>query len=150
MRRLKRIILFSVIAIAINTVLNIFFAFLFINIPHLHNEYSIIEYIGAGIFHGAVLFVLLHIGGVEKSYYFIPVLYLAISIALLFINYFSGFELLFHLNFAFSRMSYATYESLKQLSVLTNTAVDLVVFNGVFFAYQMGLLFLTKKIFNRY
>lgn len=149
-KRFKKTVIFTLIGIILVTVLNALSSMGIHFIPYLYNDYSFLEYFFTGVFYGVIVFVFLYILGVEKSYYRIPILYLGFSILILSINYFDGFELLFHLNFSFSRVSYLIYQSLKQTSLLSHIIADTIAFNGVFFIYQMCLFYFTEKIYKKH
>ena len=114
------------------------------------NEYSLGEDIIAGIFYVVIIFVFTLIGGIKYSNYYIPVIYLICCI--LFIDYKNvwDYDAIFLLNFGFTRIADLIYSIIRQLGLLGNDIIDIIVFNAVFFIYQFFLLLLTKKIYFTY
>lgn len=151
MKRFKDIILFSTLCLLLITVLNLFGFVVCELTPYLFNEYTLFEYLFAGLIHLIFIFILVLIGGVRLSFIYVPIIYLALSV-LVFVSMdvVSSWDFMFLLNFSFSRIIYAIYFTIKQIGILDYSLASIIVFNGLFFVYQMGLLFITKKLLYRF
>jgi hypothetical protein len=148
MKHLKNTIIFAIICLTLISVLNLFGMGISYTLSFLFNEYTVWEYLGAGALHATLIFVLVLVGGIKYSSIYVPIIYLGFCL-FLFSGWdkVSGYDFIFHLNFAFSRFFYVIYEFINKTSWLTTEAMNFILFNGLFFVYQMGLLYLTRKTF---
>ncbi len=149
MKRLKNSIRFSIIFLLILTFLNIIGIIICNEISTLYNEYTFWEYFSFGIIQSILIFLLVLIGGIRYSEIYIPITMIFFLLFLyLGMDYLNGFDLLYLIIFAFSRITYILFEIVNKVFQNKSFTIDLILLLGILFFYLFGHILLTKYLFN--
>jgi hypothetical protein len=108
-----------------------------LNELYLFNEYSLFEYLLFSIVHGLVLVFLYKV--FKRKIYMVLILFMLTKILIPIYNDLFGYDLIFYINFSFSRLIFYIYETvLKDFS--KNSVLLLILLNLLFFLYELLLL----------
>jgi hypothetical protein len=112
------------------------------------NEYSIYDYTLASIEYGVIILVFSLLFRGRYIVISFPVLWAVLSIAVVAWNYMSGYEFIILCNSGWSRLYFITYTALAYpgMSQLGDAALMI----GLFFLYQVGLLYVSQRINQRW
>lgn len=151
MNRLKTGLFFSLICYALTFVFNAVAWIIIELIPFLiHGEYPFYESQGGILlFYIPLIFIISLIIGIKRIRFYFPAFYLFLSIYIMYPNSIEAYDAMFLFNFEFSKLSYIVYEILRKMEFLENNITNLIVFNGIFFIYQIGLFYFSNKIFEK-
>ena len=149
MKRLKNSIRFSIIFLVILTFLKIIGIIICNGISTLYNEYTFGEYFSFGIIQSIFIFLLVLIGGIRYSEIYIPI---TMIFFLLFVylgmDSLNGFDFLYLIIFAFSRITYILFEIFNNVFQNKSFTLDLFLLLSILFFYLFSHIMLTKYLFT--
>ncbi len=150
MKNLKESFLFSLVFYGFNVFLNAIAWIVIESTSTLFQEYPFYESQGGVfLFFVPLIFLFTWIFKVNRVWIYFPIVYFALGVYVMFPNSLEGWDAMCFLNFEFSKWVYITYEIIQKSSLLENSIFKLLVFNGVMFIYQMGLLYYSNKLLSR-
>ncbi|GEM_PF-5057928 len=114
-------------------------------IASMKHNYEWYELILSSFIYSLLVLLFVVVLGKKVLPYSLPLIYLFLSIIVLFRDYFSGYELLYLLNFDFSQLSYIVYNLIRDRWIFNEKIYDIILFNSIFFFYQVILLHLSTK-----
>ncbi len=151
MKRLKESLLFALVCYGVNVFLNAIAWAVIQLVPFLfHGNNPFYELQGVTLlFYVPFIFVFSLGFGTRKVSLFFPVFYLIISVALLAVNIDFSY-VLYLFTSGFSQFSFVGYDLLRRLLRLNSYEIlDLVLFNGIFFIYQVCLLYYSNQLLRK-
>jgi len=151
MNRFKIGLFFSLICYVLIVILNAFAWVVIEFIPFLiHGEYPFYKSQG-GVFllFFPLIFIFSIIFGVKKTCFVYPSFYFILSIFIMLPSSIEAWDAMYLFNFEFSKWSYIIYELIRKTGFSENSIVNLIIFNGIFFIYQIVLLLFSNRIFER-
>lgn len=150
MKRLKNSIRFSVIFLVLLTFVNIIGIIICKAVSFLYNDFTFTEYLSFGVLLSFFIFLLILIGGIKYCEIYIPLIIIFLLLFLyLGMDYLSGFDLLYLIIFSFSRITYIVFEIVNEHFQNKSFTLDLILLLSFLFFYLIGLIMLTKYLFNK-
>ncbi len=148
MKRLKESLLFSLLCYVALVFLNAIAWVVIELVPFLfHGSDPFYELQGVTLLFYIPFVFAFSLGfGTQRVRIYFPLFYLIISIILLGVNIDFSY-VLYLFTTGFSQFSFVGYDLLRRVLGLNSYEVlDLVLFNGIFFIYQIGLLYCSSRL----
>ena len=117
----------------------------------LHGEYSFFESQGSiFLFYFPIILMFSLVFGQKKIHFIYPIFYLVFSLFIMIPSSMEAWDAMYFFNFEFSKFSFIIYELLENSGFLENNIFNIIMFNTIFFIYQVGVLICTKIIFEKF
>jgi len=151
MKRLKESLLFALVCYSFNIFLNAIAWVIIELVPFLfYGSDSFYELQGVTLlFYIPIIFLFSWLFKVNRVWIYFPIIYLILSIFITYSNTLEGWDLLFILNFSISQTSLVIYEVTRKLGLLESSILNVVFFNGIFFIYQVSLIYYSNKLLRK-
>jgi hypothetical protein len=151
MKRLKESLLFALVCYGSNVFLNAIAWVIIELVPFLfHGSDPFYELQGVTLlFYIPIILLFSWLFKMNRVWIYFPVIYLILSVFATFSNSLEGWDLMFVLNFGISQISLVVYELIRKSGLLESSILNLILFNGIFFIYQVCLLYYSNKLLRK-